>query len=326
MKAMLNLIMLSFVFTLKVLAEEPLPPLTKTAEDINDDLLKAYEEIAGESKEREEVDEQQQKYEKNVRERINEVIAKPTDEETKKLFEQAMSAFREADDTLSPKPCHEDRGRYKSFDDIAQDYMAKSNYYGDDNTEEDRVPNMMYGPFQPSTMRQTSSPDVDPSQPWIGHLFKEVEKAGFSTITPTPQGTLDFCPNYESLDKSQRDNFWHSLMMGMAYKESNFKNNLTYRESFGPLSSGLFQISLESGRGYAKYGCQLASQQDLFDPMKNSTCAVAIFKRWLYQDDTIVDKSGESWRGPARYWSVLRYKKDEIKAFMKKDIGQMCGM
>jgi hypothetical protein len=273
------------------------------------DLLKEKER---QRKEQEYLD----RYYKSQQKNIDNYISDPDEMRTKELFEAAMSSFDEANKTLSPKPC-DGYKKYEKFEDIMSDYMAKSNYFG-----EDRQPDMMHGPHQPSTLRE--NPQVDKSQAWISHMFSEIEKTGISTIMPAPAGATEYCPKYESLDKSQRDNFWHSLMMGMAYKESNFKSSLTYRESFGPLSSGLFQISLASGQGYSKYGCQLSSQADLHDPIKNSTCAVAIFKRWIFQDDVIASNSGNGWRGPARYWSVLRNKSDEIKSYVKQDVGELC--
>lgn len=113
--------------------------------------------------------------------------------------------------------------------------------------------------------------------------------------------------------------YWEKLFVAMAKFESNFKTNLQYRENFKDrhgnyiISRGLFQLSYESSLGYS---CPIQTPEDLHKPFYNINCAVRIMNRWVKSDNCVSCKSSGKWRGGARYWSVLRFKMDEIKSYM----------
>lgn len=105
---------------------------------------------------------------------------------------------------------------------------------------------------------------------------------------------------------------WAKVMVEMAYWESKFKPEATYKENFRNskgqyiYSRGLFMLSKESGNGY---GCGFVSEKDVNDVKKNIECAVKIMERWLIRDGVIhTDRS--PYRGGARYWAVLRCNRD----------------
>ena len=91
--------------------------------------------------------------------------------------------------------------------------------------------------------------------------------------------------------------------------ESNFKPTATYTEGFKNgkgeyiVSTGLFQVSYESVRGY---GYLNETTESLKDPIKNLSIGVAIFKKLCSQDGTICGTGNEPYKGAARYFSTLR--------------------
>ena len=105
--------------------------------------------------------------------------------------------------------------------------------------------------------------------------------------------------------------FWGNILTTMAKYESNWDPKRQYKENFKSssngkyvISRGLFQIS-KSSSSQKRYGCKWESESELHEPAKNIDCSVRIFAYWIKTDGVIrAYKSG--WRGPARYWSVLR--------------------
>jgi hypothetical protein len=102
-----------------------------------------------------------------------------------------------------------------------------------------------------------------------------------------------------------------NLLMEVIRWESNFNHRKTYRENFinsqreYVISTGLFQLSTESLRGY---GFNYTTQQ-LKDPRRNIKAGVKVFMTLVSQDKVIARKRWwffGRWRGAARYWSVLR--------------------
>lgn len=116
---------------------------------------------------------------------------------------------------------------------------------------------------------------------------------------------------------------WVILLGAMAKYESNFKPSLEYKEKFKNgkgeyvISTGLFQVSYESSRGYGFSGI---TTEQLKDPYKNIDVAIAILKKWTERDGVVANHSGTTWRGGARYWSVLRTtgKLESVKAYVKR--------
>lgn len=144
---------------------------------------------------------------------------------------------------------------------------------------------------------------------WVfARLRHWILQRGQELLNSIPSDIAQYCPNYSQLTASQKVNFWATLMTEVVKPESNFNTNATYTESFNNsrgdrvVSTGLFQLSLESSRGY---GCPMNSQADLMDPDKNIMCAVTIMNRWVPRDNAI-SQGGRNNPGGARYWSVFR--------------------
>ena len=110
------------------------------------------------------------------------------------------------------------------------------------------------------------------------------------------------------LSKKPAD-YWPKFFKALSKAESNHNPQATYKESFKNgknkrvISSGLLQVSLESGLGYK---CPFKSQKDLFKPLLNLKCGLMIMDRWIQRDGVIYGKKSSNWKGGARYWSVLR--------------------
>lgn len=136
-----------------------------------------------------------------------------------------------------------------------------------------------------------------------------LDTLGQDILDVVPADSATFCPNYNKFNYNQRKEFWAFLMSAMVRFESNFKPETSYQESFKDskgnyvVSRGLLQISIESGNAY---GCGFKTSQDLHDPYQNLSCGIRILNRWLGRDGRMAGKVGDSWRGGARYWSVLR--------------------
>jgi hypothetical protein len=160
--------------------------------------------------------------------------------------------------------------------------------------------------------------EVADSAEWDISLRKALDKHGKVLMNSIPADIDRFSKNYKNLDYFERMNFWAYLISMMAKKESNWKPETSYVESFNDsqgnkvVSRGLLQISIESARGY---DCPLERAEDLHDPELNLICTVLIMSRWVERDKVISkqDSSGK-WLGGARYWSVLR-KETHIEYF-----------
>jgi hypothetical protein len=69
----------------------------------------------------------------------------------------------------------------------------------------------------------------------------------------------------------------------------------------------LFQLSIESGKGYDS---SLGAEESLHEPKVNIELAVAIMTKLVKQNGRIAGKTLGKWQGGARYWSVLRGDRD----------------
>ena len=158
-----------------------------------------------------------------------------------------------------------------------------------------------------------------PNQEWTDYVLKEIVANGLDEIAPAD--ALEF-----RIDGTAES--WVHLMAAMAKRESNFNPKLTYNESGhlqGVISTGLFQLSYRSVRGYAKFGRskaireQLASAttQKLKNPLFNIRAATTILQRWVGRDGVIATESSP-WLGGARYWSVLRKGARKVKATLEE--------
>lgn len=143
---------------------------------------------------------------------------------------------------------------------------------------------------------------------WDRALISAIEAEGLLALRPSDAQAFSLKPESAAA--------WGRLLIEVARFESGFAPAKRYTENFrdskGQLivSSGLFQISLESSRGY---GCNLASQTELFDAEINIRCAVKIFARLVRSAGRIAGQVDGKWRGASAYWAVLRGRNDYEK-------------
>lgn len=146
-------------------------------------------------------------------------------------------------------------------------------------------------------------------QSWSEHIYRELPELGPALLASNPVDAKIFCPNYKNLAESERKQFWAFFISSMAKFESNFDPKEAYTEGFRDssgryvISRGLLQISMESSKGYR---CGFTAEKQLHDPMKNLSCGIIILNHWMKKDARIASRLGLSWKGGARYWSVLR--------------------
>jgi hypothetical protein len=150
---------------------------------------------------------------------------------------------------------------------------------------------------------------VEGSKDWDKYLRKAIEEDGAELLDAEPKDIERFAKGYLGMNHEERLNFWAYLVSIMSEKESNFNPDAFYVEAFNDaqgnrvVSRGLLQLSYESSRGYS---CPISKGEELHDPEINLLCTILILKRWVIRDGVISGKVGSSWRGGARYWSVLR--------------------
>lgn len=155
---------------------------------------------------------------------------------------------------------------------------------------------------------------------WSDHVRRELYVLAPALLNSLPKDSGVYCPNYKNLTLIQREDFWIYLLSAMARYESNFNPNLKYKESFydnngkNVISRGLLQISIESSRGY---NCGFVNENEIHDPFKNLSCGLRILNKWMINDGYIGSRVLRSWRGGARYWSVLRSNGSSQKAIVK---------
>ena len=158
-----------------------------------------------------------------------------------------------------------------------------------------------------------------PKQEWTDYTLDLVKKSRLVQVTAKDE--KEFCP------QGMNAYNWTSLISAMAYAESGYKPESEYRESFKNgkgewvISTGLLQISLESGNAY---GCGFKSQSDLKDPYKNLACGVKILERWVERDGQVAGYRDGNWRGGSRYWSVMRTSSKSFEGKVKARLKPLC--
>lgn len=164
---------------------------------------------------------------------------------------------------------------------------------------------------------KTPAPVVDapfkswPNQSWASEALATVRREGLAKLTMSDAGL--FCP------KGMSERNWVHLMAAVVYYESGFKPTTVYNEP-PPLnvpSSGLFQMTKSTDN--PNYGCNFTSEKDVQDPVKNIQCAGKAIKKLVARDGAITNHTGTSYKGMAKYWSVMRplRKLPQVKAKLK---------
>lgn len=135
-----------------------------------------------------------------------------------------------------------------------------------------------------------------PEQAWANHVWNLVSDM------PYASDEKKLCP------KGLTRQNWVHLFAAMAKHESKFDPKLTFKEDFTNsrgervISTGLFQVSYESSRGYGFSGI---TTEQLKDPYKNIEVAVKIMKTLVARHGVVAGNYG-GWKGGSAYWSVLR--------------------
>lgn len=133
-----------------------------------------------------------------------------------------------------------------------------------------------------------------------------------------------FVAGYVQLSQLERVGYWAELFIAIAKFESSWKPNAIYHEPppLGVDSIGLLQLSYEDEAIYRLERLDRA-KRSLEDPLVNLRCGVKILASLLTQDRMVAFSNGNSHRGGARYWSVLRpglkHHLEEIKALLRQN-------
>lgn len=151
---------------------------------------------------------------------------------------------------------------------------------------------------------------------WVKMLSEKIDVYGKPLINNRPKDWGSYCKtDFEKLTTWQRKQFYIMMLSKLAEYESSYNPRATYKEDFKNskgewvISAGIFQNSLESGKGY---GCPYKEQNDLFDPNKNIECAVKIVNRWVGERDRVIAPTAAPWLGMARYFGPFRREKRKL--------------
>ena len=145
-----------------------------------------------------------------------------------------------------------------------------------------------------------------PKDEWNKILLESVKKSQLVGSHPSDAST--FLKNGDSSAEN-----WVKLFVGISYVESSHNPGDSYKESFGEISVGLFQLSKNDGINY-KYTKEVLTDAQLKDPKVNIELAVKIMEKLVLKDKVISNNTKsnceKTGRGPclggARYWSTLR--------------------
>lgn len=157
--------------------------------------------------------------------------------------------------------------------------------------------------------------DFNPSGTWAHAIQKSLtSKINSHLVERAPRDVADFCPRFFSLSETDKDRFWVALLNEVGKFESAFIPHTASDEgrydpsSKGVISSGITQISIRSSKQdcYQARGCSVVkTQDDLYHPEKNLSCAIGIMS-CLAERDSCISCRSNGWKGIARYWSTLR--------------------
>ena len=147
------------------------------------------------------------------------------------------------------------------------------------------------------------------SDEWTAATGRALETIGNGMLESVPSDIKYYCPKYAKLDREDRKAFWIQLISAIARRESDFNEDLRYKEKFNDssntrvVSRGLLQLSKESAN---LYGCQIEVGSQLESAARNLRCGVRILNKWIVRDGMIKGGERGAWRGAARFWSVFR--------------------
>ncbi len=162
----------------------------------------------------------------------------------------------------------------------------------------------------PTEAPQTAFKGAWSNPQWDATLIAAIDATGLSSVQDI-KDSPDYCPKYKSLTKDQKRAFWGTMHIAIAKRESGYKPETTFQESFNDaqgkpvISTGLFQISQESASSSA-YGCGKVTTSMLKNPDVNIPCSTKIIAKWVKQDGFAGTSTSSGQKGCARYFSTCR--------------------
>ena len=213
-------------------------------------------------------------------------------------------------------------------------FATKPGFADDRNSAGEGDPTVPGPPYQPPP--QQPGPD-HPSEPqykvesapiwesasrpqarnWTLHAFAIVDKYGQALVRGSSD-IKDFCPEYFTLTRNQKLNFWVSLIAAMTKYESSFNPTTRMHETTmgtDPItklpvhSEGLLQLSYQDVQAYPfcnefdwnadKHLDPKDPRKTILDPFKNLTCGIRILNWQNNKYDQITVNKGQ-------YWAVLK--------------------
>lgn len=126
-------------------------------------------------------------------------------------------------------------------------------------------------------------------------------------LAVNPSDIKQYCNGWETMGYLERTEFYVDLFTELCRFESNFDPNCIYKEDFDDvngnpvISTGLFQVSVESLAGYKFH----VKQTSLLNPEVNIQAMLTIASKWIIEDGRI-SSDERPWKGLARYWSPFR--------------------
>lgn len=155
---------------------------------------------------------------------------------------------------------------------------------------------------------------------WTRATVLAIEKYGPNLLTAEPSDIRAYCPQFGTLKREEKIAFWVHMISAIAQKESDFNPTKPFVEDFNNskgelvVSRGLLQLSLESVNS-SRYSCNIKTNADLDDPIKNLICGVKILNYWMRMEPVISRVDGKEWYGASKYWGVLRT--SDTRSFIK---------
>jgi hypothetical protein len=213
----------------------------------------------------------------------------------------------------------------KQLQSEAQQQIATENY---DNPTEENDANKFEPLIWESTVKEAKS--------WSNTIYSVIQTEESQMLGQNIADDLGvFCPKYQSLNDSQRLNFWGMLIVGISKFESNWNPATYYVETNmgkDPVtgrqvaSEGLLQLSYQDQKTYNlncgfnwaldKNYSSKDPRKTILDPVKNLRCGIKILAQQLKNQRAIIVSE-------SAYWAVIKkggaYSKiREIAAITKK--------
>lgn len=139
---------------------------------------------------------------------------------------------------------------------------------------------LLFTIFCPNSYARLDLDRPYPSGLWRQDYTKLVKEKlssdrGQALINIAPEMVAELCPRYDRLKRSDRENFWATFFMALAYAESDFKN------TSGP-KAGIMQLTCDSNARIG-YGCTSCTSNSRLrnSPLIGLDCSMNIISHWV---------------------------------------------